>query len=72
MGFPTEVARARCTGRSRIPFEHGEFGIAALNHKPVTRGGSHTTADFASEFLERRHSSEPCILLAARCQACSL
>src|SRR5260221_12190527 len=55
VGFPAVVARAGRIGRLRVPFEHRELRIAALNHKPVNWRAGDCSADFTSEFLKRGH-----------------
>ena len=40
----------------RIPLEHGELRITALDYKPVIRVVSDPGADLAAKFLERCHA----------------
>jgi hypothetical protein len=56
MGFSAEMASSGSICCLRIPLEHTEFHIAALNDKPVIWVIGDSSADFASEFLKRGHA----------------
>lgn len=55
MGLSTEMPSSGAIRHFRIPLEHGQLRITALNDEPMIRAIGDPPANFAPEFLERGH-----------------
>jgi hypothetical protein len=55
MRFAAKMPGAGSIGRGSGPLENGKLRVAALNDIPVQRVAGDRSADFAPEFLNRRH-----------------
>ena len=54
--FAAEMAGSERIRRLRIPFEHIQLTVAALDHKPVIWAIRHTPTNFTTEFLKGCHA----------------